>query len=133
MYRQTSAGVRKMQQTSDSEATGSAVSPHLRGESSVERNIAMSKVIALMSMSLDGYVADSDDGVVEVFDWYFSGEVEILMPVATSEFTFRVSPQSADHVRGLMAEVGAFLTGRRTFDAAHGWEGQHPWNVPAFV
>ena len=36
----------------------------------------MSKVIALMSMSLDGYVADRNDGVGEVFDWYFnSGDV----------------------------------------------------------
>jgi len=27
---------------------------------------------------LDGYVADPDDGVAEVFDWYFtSGDVEI--------------------------------------------------------
>jgi hypothetical protein len=30
-----------------------------------------------MSMSLDGYVADLNDGVAEVFDWYFtSGDVE---------------------------------------------------------
>jgi dihydrofolate reductase len=29
----------------------------------------MSKVIAIMSMSLDGYVADLNDGVAEVFDW----------------------------------------------------------------
>ena len=37
----------------------------------------MSKVVALMSMSLDGYVADPNDGVAEVFDWYFnSGDVE---------------------------------------------------------
>jgi len=28
-----------------------------------------------MSMSLDGYVADPNDGVGEVFDWYFSGDV----------------------------------------------------------
>jgi hypothetical protein len=34
-----------------------------------ERNRAMSKVIAIMSMSLDGYVADRNDGVGEVFDW----------------------------------------------------------------
>ena len=33
----------------------------------------MSKVVAFMSMSLDGYVADANDGVAEVFDWYFSG------------------------------------------------------------
>jgi hypothetical protein len=38
----------------------------------------MSKVIAIMSMSLDGYVADPNDGVAEVFDWYFtSGDVDI--------------------------------------------------------
>ena len=29
----------------------------------------MSKVIAIMSMSLDGYVSDLNDGVDEVFDW----------------------------------------------------------------
>ena len=37
----------------------------------------MTKVVALMSMSLDGYVADANDGVADVFDWYFSGEVEV--------------------------------------------------------
>jgi len=37
----------------------------------------MSKVVATMSMSLDGYVADVNDGVSEVFSWYFtSGDVE---------------------------------------------------------
>ena len=36
----------------------------------------MTKVVALMSMSLDGYVADPNDGVTEDFDWYFSGDVE---------------------------------------------------------
>ena len=37
----------------------------------------MSKVVAIMSMSLDGYVADLNDGVAEVFDWYLtSGDVE---------------------------------------------------------
>ena len=37
----------------------------------------MTKVVAIMSMSLDGYVADANDGVAEVFDWYFSGDVEV--------------------------------------------------------
>ena len=32
-----------------------------------------------------------------------------------------------------MADVGAMLTGRRTFERAEGWGGQHPWDVPAFV
>ena len=43
----------------------------------------MTKVIAVMSMSLDGYVADADDGVAEVFDWYFAGDVEV--PTASGE------------------------------------------------
>ena len=93
----------------------------------------MTKVIAIMSMSLDGYVADANDGVAEVFEWYFSGDVEVPTASGTSGMTFRVSAPSADHVRGLMAEVGAFLTGRRTFEVAHGWGGQHPWDVPTFV
>jgi dihydrofolate reductase len=92
----------------------------------------LTKVVAIMSMSLDGYVADANDGVAEVFDWYFSGDVEISMPVK-SDMTFRVSAPSADHLRALVAEVGAMLTGRRTFERAGGWGGQHPWDVPAFV
>jgi dihydrofolate reductase len=47
--------------------------------------------------------------------------------------TFHVSPPSADHLKRLTAEIGAMLTGRRTFEKAHGWDGQHPWDVPAFV
>ena len=92
----------------------------------------MTKVVALMSMSLDGYVADANDGVDEVFDWYFSGDIEVPIESPTMEMTFRVSPPSAEHLRSLMPEVGAMLTGRRTFDRADGWGGQHPWG-PAFV
>src|SRR4051795_6021030 len=94
---------------------------------------AKSKVVAIMSMSLDGYVADASDGVAEVFDWYFAGEVEVPTASTTSGMTFRVSAPSAEHLRGLQAEVGAMLTGRRTFERANGWDGRHPWDVPAFV
>jgi dihydrofolate reductase len=93
----------------------------------------VTKVVAIMSMSLDGYVADENDGVAEVFDWYFSGDVEVPTASGGSGMTFRVSPPSADHLRGLVAEVGAMLTGRRTFDRADGWGGRHPWDIPAFV
>src|SRR5829696_5526127 len=92
----------------------------------------MSKVIALMSMSLDGYVADRNDGVGEVFDWYFnSGDVEFHTGGADA-MTFKVSAASAGHLRGLWSELGAVLTGRRTFEVAHGWGGNHAWG-PAFV
>jgi dihydrofolate reductase len=92
----------------------------------------MPKLIALMSMSLDGYVATPDDGVNEVFDWYFnSGPVEISTG-GSDPMTFRVSEASAKHLRGLIGELGAMLTGRRTFDKAQGWGGNHAWG-PAFV
>jgi len=93
----------------------------------------MTKVIAFMSMSLDGYVADENDGVDEVFDWYSSGDVEVPTASTTSGMTFHVSAPSAEHLKGLTAEAGAMLTGRRTFERADGWGGQHPWDVPAFV
>jgi hypothetical protein len=41
----------------------------------------MSKVVAIMSMSLDGYVADLNDGVAEVFDWYFTSATSRSTPV----------------------------------------------------
>ena len=38
----------------------------------------MSKVIAIMSMSLDGYVADRNGSVAEVMGWYMtSGDTEV--------------------------------------------------------
>jgi dihydrofolate reductase len=96
------------------------------------RKVAMSKVIAIMSMSLDGFVADRDDGVAEVFDWYFnSGDVEFHTGGA-DPMTFKVSGPSAEHLRTLWSELGAVLTGRRTFDKAGGWGGNHAWG-PAFV
>jgi len=92
----------------------------------------MSKLVALMSMSLDGFVADPNDGVGEVFDWYMhSGDVEFSTG-GSDPMTFRVSPPSAEHVRALWAELGAVITGRRTFEVADGWGGNHAWG-PAFV
>ena len=92
----------------------------------------MSKVVAIMSISLDGYVADLNDGVAEVFDWYTSsGDVEIHTG-GSDGMTFHVSQPSADHLHSLISELGAVLTGRRTFDKAEGWGGNHAWG-PAFV
>ena len=92
----------------------------------------MSKLIAIMSMSLDGFVADRNDGVAEVFDWYMhSGDVEVHTGGA-DPMTFRVSEPSARHIRELTSGLGAVLTGRRTFEVADGWGGNHAWG-PAFV
>jgi dihydrofolate reductase len=84
-----------------------------------------------MSMSLDGYVADPDDGVGELHGWYVNGEVET--PAGTGGFTFRTSPASAQVLRDALAGSGALITGRRNFDIAGGWGGNHPLGVPVFV
>jgi len=41
---------------------------HFSAVSNPRKERAMSKVVAIMSMSLDGFVADLNDGVAEVFD-----------------------------------------------------------------
>lgn len=91
----------------------------------------MSRTIGIMSMSLDGFVADVDGGVAEVFDWYAAGDVEVQAGGADA-MAFRMSAASAEHFRDLTAGLGAVITGRRTFDAADGWGGRHAWG-PAFV
>jgi hypothetical protein len=35
----------------------------------------MAKVNAHMAMSLDGFIADPDDRIEQLFGWYFSGDV----------------------------------------------------------
>ena len=37
----------------------------------------MGKVLTHMTMSLDGYIAEPDDQVGELFDWYGAGEVSV--------------------------------------------------------
>ncbi len=50
----------------------------------------MSTTIAIMSVSLDGFVADPEGGVEEVFDWYGSGDVEVRFG-GSDPMTFSVS------------------------------------------
>lgn len=93
----------------------------------------MATVIAEMSMSLDGFVADLSDGVGPLFDWYGNGEVET--PTADPErWTFRTSEASARYLRESLERTGALVAGRRLFDiGAWGETGQPFGEVPVFV
>jgi len=91
----------------------------------------MGTVLAEMSMSLDGYVAGPDDQVEALHGWYLNGEVET--PAAVEGLAFRTSPASAQVLRDALAHTGALITGRRNFDIADGWGGNHPLGVPVFV
>lgn len=91
-----------------------------------------SKLIAIMSMSLDGYVADQNGSVAEVMGWYMnSGDTEVQTGGA-DPMTLHMSEASARQYRELISELGSVLTGRRTFETADGWGGNHAWG-PAFV
>jgi len=91
----------------------------------------MSKVVAHMSMSLDGYIAHLDDGVEGLFDWYGNGEVEV--PSNDPRWTFHVSAASAPWLREAFDGCGALVCGRRLFDHTKGWGGNHPAGASLFV
>ena len=99
----------------------------------------MGKVSTGLSMSLDGFIAGLNDGPERplgeggerLFAWYSGGDTEYRLP--GTEMVFRVSLQSADLLREAHSKMGAFVTGRRTFDIANGWGGRPPLGVPTFV
>ncbi|MDP8925681.1 MAG: dihydrofolate reductase family protein [Actinomycetota bacterium] len=99
----------------------------------------MGKVSMGLSMSLDGFIAGPNDslgsplgeGGERLFAWYSSGDTEYRLP--GTEMVFRVSPQSAELLREAHSKMGAFVTGRRTFDITNGWGGNPPLGVPTFV
>jgi dihydrofolate reductase len=89
------------------------------------------QVVADMSMSLDGYIADSNHGVDQLFGWFFGGDVEV--PTATPGLSFQAPAPSATVLRAAFENVGALVSGRRNFELAQGWGGLHPMGVPVFV
>jgi dihydrofolate reductase len=99
----------------------------------------MGKVAMGLSMSLDGFIAGPNDGPElplgeggeRLFAWYSGGDTEYGLP--GTEMVFRVSPQSVELLREAHSKVGAFVTGRRTFDITNGWGGNPPLGVPTFV
>jgi dihydrofolate reductase len=91
----------------------------------------MSKVWTHMTMSLDGYIAEPDDQVGELFEWYEAGEVS--MASANEDVAFDVDPASAELLRDLTESAGALVCGRRLFDITNGWNDNHPVGAPVVV
>lgn len=91
----------------------------------------MGKVIFDITASLDGFVAGPNDspalpmgeGGMRLFDWYFS---EAQTPRSGENIDSEIRDQAAQ-------AVGAIVSGRRTYDHAQGWNGEHPLHVPVFV
>ena len=57
----------------------------------------MGKVFTHMTRSLDGFIADPNDQVGELFDWYGAGDVTV--PTPNEEISFQVDDASAEMLR----------------------------------
>ena len=107
----------------------------------------MAKVIVALSMSLDGFIAGSNDGGdqplgeggMRLFDWYFDGDTSIrryqqAAGRGVSVPPFKLSNSSAEVFDDLVESAGAIVTGRRTYDIAGAWGGNGPIpGLPVFV
>ncbi|MEV0288445.1 MULTISPECIES: dihydrofolate reductase family protein [unclassified Kribbella] len=81
----------------------------------------MGNVIASAVVSLDGFVADPEDGVGALFDWYYNGPVEIYG--TDPGRAFHVSQASADYLNTIWPNTRVCVIGRRLFDITNGWNG----------
>jgi dihydrofolate reductase len=92
------------------------------------------KVRLYMSMSVDGFITGPDDGPdrglgvhgERLHAWLRDGGVDPVSHRPTG------SGANAEVFDEMMA-TGAVVTGRRTFDHAGGWAGDHHDGVPVFV
>lgn len=95
----------------------------------------MGTVIMHNVVSVDGFIADDNDDVGPLHDWYFSGDTPLT---DNGEGTagdddhsgegggFKVSRVSAEYVRPMWRSIGVIVMGRRLFDLVNGWEGRPP-------
>ncbi len=81
----------------------------------------MSSVVMHNVVSVDGYIADLDDDIGPLFEWYFNGDVPL-----TDAGEFKVSQVSAEYIRPTWASIGSMVVGRHLFDMMNGWEGIPP-------
>jgi dihydrofolate reductase len=81
----------------------------------------MGKTVMGAVVSLDGFIADEQDRVGPLFDWYGNGDVEWSFP--GSDAVSRSTQASAAFMRAQYRDVAAVVIGRRLFDLTNGWNG----------
>ena len=87
----------------------------------------MATVVMHAVVSVDGFIADENDDVGPLFEWYFNGDVQIGGEVVEERHAaFRVSQRSREYVSSLWGSIGATIQGRHLFDLTNGWEAEPP-------
>lgn len=84
----------------------------------------MSTVIMQAVCSVDGFIADENNQIGSLFEWYDNGEVE--MPLFEGTMKVHVSQPSADLLRGVWSQMSVTVIGRELFDFTNGWAGKPP-------
>jgi dihydrofolate reductase len=73
-------------------------------------------------VSLDGYIADDNDDVGPLFDWYGNGDVEWKFSEDQQQPS-RTTQASKEFMQEVYPRIGAVVIGRRLFDHTDGWGG----------
>ncbi|HSJ44615.1 MAG TPA: dihydrofolate reductase family protein [Euzebyales bacterium] len=96
----------------------------------------MSKVIAGITTSVDGYVVGPDDGPgkglgeggEKLHHWVFGGPWTY-----DSELTGEMGGEDKAWMDQAMKGLGAVVAGRWTYEAADHWGDENPWGLPFFI
>jgi dihydrofolate reductase len=82
-------------------------------------------------VSLDGFIADDNDDVGPLFDWYGNGDVTWAFEGADSEC--RTTQASANFMQSQYRDLATVVIGRRLFDLTNGWDGKPAAGEHVFV
>jgi dihydrofolate reductase len=96
----------------------------------------MTKVLAGITTSLDGYITGPNDGPgrglgdngEQLHYWVFGGPWTY-----DKEPTGEPTGPDKEFLDGAMTRVGAVIGGRNTYEAAEAWGGHNPWGIPFFI
>jgi dihydrofolate reductase len=96
----------------------------------------MTKVLAGITTSVDGYVAGHEDGPGKglgeggerLHYWVFGGPWSY-----EAEPSGEATGEDAAWLAEVMARLGAVVSGRWTYEAAGHWGGRNPWGRPLFI
>ncbi|GAA2007834.1 dihydrofolate reductase family protein [Catenulispora subtropica] len=91
----------------------------------------MGSVVMANAVSLDGFLADDQDGVGPLFDFYANGSVPV--EAGDTSYGFRTSPATAAYLSECWSRVGAVIMGRTLFDTTNGWNGRPAVGDHVFV
>jgi len=96
----------------------------------------VTKVLAGITTSVDGYVAGPDDGPGKGLG---EGGERLHYWVFGGPWTYEGGPKGeptgddAAWLAEVVERIGAVVSGRWTYEAARHWGGENPWGLPVFI